>query len=53
MENNGGFNVLVNPNVDYAFIVALLMIVKDVKVGIEIAPGIKLISSVLSVALGD
>ena len=29
MENNGGFNVLVNPNVDYAFIVALLMIVKD------------------------
>ncbi|XP_047180041.1 protein LURP-one-related 15-like [Vigna umbellata] len=30
MENNGGFNVLVYPNVDYAFIVALLMIVKDV-----------------------
>ncbi|KAL9315231.1 hypothetical protein ACSQ67_016232 [Phaseolus vulgaris] len=29
MENNAGFNVLVNPNVDYAFIVALLMIVKD------------------------
>nr|XP_007140160.1 hypothetical protein PHAVU_008G088900g [Phaseolus vulgaris]ESW12154.1 hypothetical protein PHAVU_008G088900g [Phaseolus vulgaris] len=29
MENNGGFNVVVNPNVDYAFIVALLMIVND------------------------
>ena len=26
MENNGGFNVVVNPNVYYAFIVALLMI---------------------------
>ncbi|XP_014497328.1 protein LURP-one-related 15-like isoform X2 [Vigna radiata var. radiata] len=31
MENNGGFNVMVYPNVDYAFIVALLMIVKDMK----------------------
>jgi len=30
MENNGGFNVLVYPNVDYAFIVALLMIVNDI-----------------------
>jgi len=29
MENNGGFNVLVYPNVDYAFIVTLLMIVND------------------------
>ncbi|XP_027925533.1 protein LURP-one-related 15-like [Vigna unguiculata] len=29
MENNGGFNVLVYPNVDNAFIVALFMIVKD------------------------
>ncbi|CAJ1809908.1 unnamed protein product [Sphenostylis stenocarpa] len=29
MENNGGFNVLVYPNVDYAFIVALLMIVNE------------------------
>ncbi|WVZ09017.1 hypothetical protein V8G54_022363 [Vigna mungo] len=53
MENNGGFNVLVYPNVDYAFIVALLMIVKDVKVGIQTALGIKLISSVVSAALGD
>ncbi|WVZ09009.1 hypothetical protein V8G54_022355 [Vigna mungo] len=31
VENNGGFNVMVYPNVDYAFIVALLMIVKDMK----------------------
>ncbi|BAT83967.1 hypothetical protein LR48_Vigan03g079300 [Vigna angularis] len=53
MENNGGFKVLVYPNVDYAFIVALLMIVKDVKVGIQIAPGIKLISSVVSATLGN
>jgi len=30
MENNGGFNVFVYRNVDYAFIVALLMIVKDI-----------------------
>ncbi|KAK7374029.1 hypothetical protein VNO80_07452 [Phaseolus coccineus] len=29
MENNGGFYVKVNPNVDYAFVVALLMIVND------------------------
>ncbi|RZB52987.1 protein LURP-one-related 15-like [Glycine soja] len=31
MENNGGFNVLVDPYVDYAFIVALLMIVSEMK----------------------
>ncbi|KOM37406.1 hypothetical protein LR48_Vigan03g078800 [Vigna angularis] len=31
VENNGGFKVSVYPNVDYAFIVALLMIVKDMK----------------------
>ncbi|KAG5107802.1 hypothetical protein JHK84_044709 [Glycine max] len=31
MENNGGFKVLVYPNVDYAFIVALLMIIDDIK----------------------
>ncbi|XP_052729934.1 protein LURP-one-related 15-like isoform X1 [Vigna angularis] len=31
VENNGGFKVSVCPNVDYAFIVALLMIVKDMK----------------------
>ncbi|BAT83953.1 hypothetical protein VIGAN_04120300 [Vigna angularis var. angularis] len=30
MQNNGGFNVFVYRNVDYAFIVALLMIVKDI-----------------------
>jgi len=29
MENNGGFNVLVYPNMDYAFMVTLLMIVND------------------------
>ncbi|TKY65730.1 LURP-one-related 15 [Spatholobus suberectus] len=29
MENNGGFNIWVYPNVDYAFIVALLMIIND------------------------
>ncbi|XP_047178987.1 protein LURP-one-related 15-like [Vigna umbellata] len=31
VENNGGFKVSVCTNVDYAFIVALLMIVKDMK----------------------
>ncbi|KAK7374031.1 hypothetical protein VNO80_07454 [Phaseolus coccineus] len=31
MVNNGGFDVLVNPYVDYAFIVALLMIINDIK----------------------
>ncbi|KAG4951337.1 hypothetical protein JHK85_045204 [Glycine max] len=31
MENNGGFKVLVYPNVDCAFIVALLMIINDIK----------------------
>ncbi|XP_027927116.1 protein LURP-one-related 15-like [Vigna unguiculata] len=31
VENNGGFKVSVNPNVDYAFIVSLLMIVNDMK----------------------
>ncbi|BAT83975.1 hypothetical protein VIGAN_04122800 [Vigna angularis var. angularis] len=30
MRNNGDFDVTVYPNVDYAFIVALLMIVKDI-----------------------
>ncbi|KOM37432.1 hypothetical protein LR48_Vigan03g081400 [Vigna angularis] len=30
MQNNGDFNVNVYRNVDYAFIVALLMIVKDI-----------------------
>ncbi|KOM28726.1 hypothetical protein LR48_Vigan567s000100 [Vigna angularis] len=30
MQNNGDFNVIVYRNVDYAFIVALLMIVKDI-----------------------
>ncbi|RDX79383.1 Protein LURP-one-related 15, partial [Mucuna pruriens] len=29
MENNWGFNVWVNPNVDYAFIVALLIIINE------------------------
>jgi len=31
MGNNDGFYVVVNPHVDYAFIVALLMIVNDIK----------------------
>ncbi|XP_014496788.1 protein LURP-one-related 15-like [Vigna radiata var. radiata] len=31
VQNNGGFNVKIQPNVDYAFIVALLMIVKDMR----------------------
>ncbi|TKY65723.1 LURP1 protein [Spatholobus suberectus] len=31
MANNGGFNVLVHPTVDYAFIVALLMIINEMK----------------------
>ncbi|XP_068485327.1 protein LURP-one-related 10-like isoform X1 [Phaseolus vulgaris] len=31
MVNNRGFDVLVNPFVDYAFIVALLMIINDIK----------------------
>ncbi|TKY65728.1 hypothetical protein E2542_SST08590 [Spatholobus suberectus] len=29
MENNGGFNIWVYPNVDYAFIVGLLMIINE------------------------
>uniref|UniRef100_A0A0R0F2P0 Uncharacterized protein n=1 Tax=Glycine max TaxID=3847 RepID=A0A0R0F2P0_SOYBN len=31
MDNNDGFNVLVYPHADYAFIVALLMIVSEMK----------------------
>jgi len=31
MQINGGLNVLVYPYVDYAFIVALLMIVNEMK----------------------
>ncbi|TKY65731.1 LURP-one-related 15 [Spatholobus suberectus] len=37
MENNGGFNVLVYPNVDYAFIVALLMIINGMTDYAELA----------------
>ncbi|KAK7395017.1 hypothetical protein VNO78_15558 [Psophocarpus tetragonolobus] len=35
MENNGGFNVFVNPYVDYAFIVTLLMIINEMPGGDE------------------
>jgi len=31
MVNNDGFYILVYPNVDYAFIVALLMIINEIK----------------------
>ncbi|XP_014497478.1 protein LURP-one-related 15-like [Vigna radiata var. radiata] len=52
MENNGGFNVMVNPNVDYAFIVALLMIVKDTESSyteeMDAVSAIRMISSILS-----
>ncbi|WVZ09016.1 hypothetical protein V8G54_022362 [Vigna mungo] len=52
VENNGGFKVSVNPNVDYAFIVALLMIVKDTECSdtedIDALSAIQMTSSILS-----
>ncbi|XP_027927748.1 protein LURP-one-related 15-like [Vigna unguiculata] len=50
MENNGGFNVFVYRNVDYAFIVALLMIVKDIRFFYDEAR--KFATGVTPVALG-
>ncbi|KAK7374030.1 hypothetical protein VNO80_07453 [Phaseolus coccineus] len=49
MENNGGFNVEVNPNVDYAFIVVLLMIVKDMKCSDESKEAINKTISALNI----
>ncbi|QCE12032.1 hypothetical protein DEO72_LG10g3271 [Vigna unguiculata] len=56
VENNGGFKVSVNPNVDYAFIVALLMIVKDIKCSDtstqdSLSAGIEMTSAILSLPI--
>ncbi|XP_040866770.1 protein LURP-one-related 15-like [Glycine max] len=50
MENNGGFKVLVYPNVDYTFIVALLMIIDDIK-DYDVLVNAS-VSSILTVATG-
>ncbi|KAL9315232.1 hypothetical protein ACSQ67_016233 [Phaseolus vulgaris] len=60
IQNNGGFNVVVDPNVDYAFIVVLLMIVNDMDCSDEpmnsmnnTASAMRMITSLSSLGSGE